>query len=665
MQPINENPPNPRNGSAPDTPNMWVTDDYIYALVVQLDWRIRVWQQNRQTQVWSSFDISDTVIGIGVEQDGHNGVSMAVDSLGHIHIMGNAHAERLRYIRSSDPHDITSWGVGVMPSTFAKYFTNIVPNPRPFSDLTGWASANDSLYPIAHSSASWVSALEGFVYTTNTSTVSPVLGAVYIGGDDMQISVTAGQNYSGVVAAAPSRSDCSVEMRFIWRQGTTEIGTTVSDQVDVTSVYGVARPQIRDAIAPAGADNLLVEVRGFMTAGSNVPTTGNVLRVGQIALFVGESPKYIRYFDGDYGNIAYDQLSPEVTKFNSEWIGAPHDSASVSSIRAFDSAGADSCTYFAFEAFSDGTLLLVMAQGEQSGSPLGRGNSMWRLPAGETDWEPCVGSGEIMVTPDAEDGNLYDDDEIPDRGYRMSIHVDRFDVLHMTMVWRLYNAASAGPDPTSHADSMAEVFYVRSRDRGSTWVNVTDEHVDAPFTWRKTLDGDVNSASAKVLVGGNAQPCVTAGNMAVDRYGHIHFTGSGGGKFHVWWDGSTWQKESLDGVISEGLSYSVTPSLAYINGDIWLFGLVSFGKWIGTVWGTNWSKGTTAFVPVAQAHTGTLEAAYQFQSAGQFSPSVTFGGGKEGGRYVTRIMIPDGNTPMIFTMGAGSRFRVVIAEDEG
>jgi hypothetical protein len=47
--------------------------------------------------------------------DGHDDYVIAVDSLGYVHIIGNMHGIPLRYIRSTQPREITSWETGQMP----------------------------------------------------------------------------------------------------------------------------------------------------------------------------------------------------------------------------------------------------------------------------------------------------------------------------------------------------------------------------------------------------------------------------------------------------------------------------------------------------------------------------------------------------------------------
>lgn len=64
---------------------------------------------------WSTFDLS-TLAGapLGVQgADLHNSYSLGVDSAGRIHVSGNMHGDNLRYIRSTNPGDITAWSAGL------------------------------------------------------------------------------------------------------------------------------------------------------------------------------------------------------------------------------------------------------------------------------------------------------------------------------------------------------------------------------------------------------------------------------------------------------------------------------------------------------------------------------------------------------------------------
>lgn len=80
---------------------------------------------------WEEFDLS-TVSGnplaLPVDTDNHNNISIIRDYLGYFHITANMHGDALRYVRSANPDDITSWvapgmtGVAEGVVTYPRFF---------------------------------------------------------------------------------------------------------------------------------------------------------------------------------------------------------------------------------------------------------------------------------------------------------------------------------------------------------------------------------------------------------------------------------------------------------------------------------------------------------------------------------------------------------------
>lgn len=64
------------------------------------------------SEVWATFSLS-TVAGnpltLPVDTDSHNDVSLIVDAAGYIHVAANMHGDVLRYVKSTNPNDITAW----------------------------------------------------------------------------------------------------------------------------------------------------------------------------------------------------------------------------------------------------------------------------------------------------------------------------------------------------------------------------------------------------------------------------------------------------------------------------------------------------------------------------------------------------------------------------
>ena len=66
---------------------------------------------------WSTFDlhgVAGNPLSSPTEADGHNTYAIAVDSAGYIHVAGNMHDDALRYVRSTNPRDITTWATAAM-----------------------------------------------------------------------------------------------------------------------------------------------------------------------------------------------------------------------------------------------------------------------------------------------------------------------------------------------------------------------------------------------------------------------------------------------------------------------------------------------------------------------------------------------------------------------
>lgn len=99
---------------------------------------------------WStSVDLSGTALGVGTI-DGHNVLSVAVDSLGYIHISGNMHDVGLIYIRSTNPNSIAAWTTASMSGsneTSVTYPTFVrLPNGTLLFFYRSGASADGDLY---------------------------------------------------------------------------------------------------------------------------------------------------------------------------------------------------------------------------------------------------------------------------------------------------------------------------------------------------------------------------------------------------------------------------------------------------------------------------------------------------------------------------------------
>ena len=69
---------------------------------------------------WSTYDltlISGNPLFSPVPRDGHNNLALGVDADGRLHVAGNLHDAALRYVRSTNPGDITAWTAPGMVGT--------------------------------------------------------------------------------------------------------------------------------------------------------------------------------------------------------------------------------------------------------------------------------------------------------------------------------------------------------------------------------------------------------------------------------------------------------------------------------------------------------------------------------------------------------------------
>lgn len=69
------------------------------------------------SDIWTTYDLSSVTgnpLGAPVLSDGHNNISVGVDSAGYVHVSGNHHNVPLRYVRTTSPGDITSWTTGMV-----------------------------------------------------------------------------------------------------------------------------------------------------------------------------------------------------------------------------------------------------------------------------------------------------------------------------------------------------------------------------------------------------------------------------------------------------------------------------------------------------------------------------------------------------------------------
>lgn len=101
-----------RNGRAFIQDNLWSTDHHQYAVWTTPDGEPLVARRDRGTTDWtvaSLASVPGNPLASPAERDLHNVHVIGVDDAGYVHVAGNMHADRLRYVRSVRPGDISQW----------------------------------------------------------------------------------------------------------------------------------------------------------------------------------------------------------------------------------------------------------------------------------------------------------------------------------------------------------------------------------------------------------------------------------------------------------------------------------------------------------------------------------------------------------------------------
>jgi len=93
--------------------NLWTHENTQYAVWVDDQRHPIIGKRVLPDGEWATFDLAtvpNNPLASPVELDNHNVVSVGVDPSGHIHVAGNMHGPYpIRYVRSTQPGDITSW----------------------------------------------------------------------------------------------------------------------------------------------------------------------------------------------------------------------------------------------------------------------------------------------------------------------------------------------------------------------------------------------------------------------------------------------------------------------------------------------------------------------------------------------------------------------------
>lgn len=307
--------------------------------------------------------------------------------------------------------------------------------------------------------------------------------------------------------------------------------------------------------------------------------------------------------------------------------------------------------YNAFERMSDGTLLMGLQAREDYVVPTGSDFMMWKRLPGSGEWTDCVpGGGGHLVVSDPNETDL---------AYVQGFFVDENDRLHMTYAYARY--------PGGGGDSVRKpVCYVYSDDVGATWKTITGNNVPAPITEASEVMED----GPAILFGEDQLQMWVFGRLTTDPVtGYpMHFIRDNAlsvpsTKF-VFWTGTEWDYVDGSALVVNSVYALLTgvPVFTWNWGDMWLWGVRNwpFGESARRSYiGANISKGTSYIVRAGAGGAKDWDKpGADFASHGVYIPALTHAGGLEDGRRVTRIPLPDGDSPRVFEFGMGAKRKV-------
>lgn len=293
-------------------------------------------------------------------------------------------------------------------------------------------------------------------------------------------------------------------------------------------------------------------------------------------------------------------------------------------------------TYQSFDCFSDGQILWAFSSNEGPSTGMGRDWSMLRMNVDTDEWEPVLpdGDGRLMRV---DDPGTADDDK-PNRSYMYTSHVDGRDRLHAVGVWRFEGGAT-----------MQRCWYACSDDRGATWRNVHGDPITTPLYYETTI----LAGEAEILVDGNSLGSQLGGPMCTDATGHPVWTGlnfDGDGYFLCRWTGTEW---TVYPFAWQGWPTITTlPSVALRHdGALLAIWRDSNGRLVAY----NFDEGptTTDRVMLGNVDIGTPDGDFEFESGATYIPAPAAATWSPYRRAV-QVMVPDGDTPVIRSIGAGA-----------
>jgi len=102
---------------------------------------------------WTTYDLKNVAanpLALPVDTDSHNTASIIIDAAGYLHVWANMHGDVMRYVKSTNPRDISAWASASMTGTNEGQATYPRPALHPDGDLfllfRDGASGNGDLY---------------------------------------------------------------------------------------------------------------------------------------------------------------------------------------------------------------------------------------------------------------------------------------------------------------------------------------------------------------------------------------------------------------------------------------------------------------------------------------------------------------------------------------
>lgn len=218
---------------------------------------------------------------------------------------------------------------------------------------------------------------------------------------------------------------------------------------------------------------------------------------------------------------------------------APNDITAWVSV-TLTGADANINTYPIVVHRSDGSLRIVMRS--SPGGPGHGDHHYWETGPSDHTWGAKTMLFKGNSVANAKPGGGTGDDGTTDTIYNWSAypcalpHVQDVGgghyVEHWAWVWR----TGAGNDPSENARSNVALSYVQYRSLTDTWHAADGTAVTLPIDI-------INDPAVQTGIDDNGEGYLNGGGITCDNQGHPHIIISQGPHYHVWWNGTSWNKD--------------------------------------------------------------------------------------------------------------------------